>query len=111
KPTEQYINLTGLTRYFSVQLYAEINQADYYVVKVLSARLWRAFCLMLGNQPSLTQYLLPFMQWLKPGFLPGQYRAQLVSTTWQTADMIELTLQLSKRWPGFVPGQHINVTL
>lgn len=81
------------------------------MVKALLARSWRAFCLMLGNQPSLTGYLLPLMQWLKPGFLPGQYRAQLVASAWQTADMIELTLQLSKRWPGFVPGQHINVTL
>lgn len=74
-------------------------------------RLWRAFCLMLGNQPSLSRYFLPVIRRLVPGFLPGSFRACLLSRQWQTADMIELTLNVSRRWPGFIAGQHINLTL
>ena len=74
-------------------------------------RLWRQFCLMLGNQPSLRLYLLPLLQAIWPGFLPGQYRAGLVSASWQTPDMLLLTLNVSSRWPGFVPGQHLLLTL
>jgi len=75
------------------------------------ARLWRSFCLMLANQPSLTLYFLPLLQRFWPGFLPGQYRAQLVTKQWQTADMLQLSLKVSPRWPGFVPGQHVLLTL
>ena len=74
-------------------------------------RLWRAFCLMLGNQPSLSRYFLPVIQRLVPGFLLGAFRARLLSRQWQTADMIEMTLCVSRRWPGFIAGQHINLTL
>jgi len=80
-------------------------------VKLNLSRLWRAFCLMLANQPSLTLYLLPLIQRLWPGFLPGLYRASLLSQQWQTPDMLLLTLKVSGRWPGFVPGQHIVLTL
>ncbi len=66
---------------------------------------------MLANQPSLTLYFLPLLQRLWPGFLPGLYRARLVSQQWQTSDMLLLTLKVSGRWPGFVPGQHIVLTL
>lgn len=66
---------------------------------------------MLANQPSLTLYLLPLLQLLWPGFLPGLYRARLLNQQWQTADMLQLTLDVSGRWPGFVPGQHIILTI
>ncbi|KUM55014.1 hypothetical protein AR688_17375 [Rheinheimera sp. EpRS3] len=66
---------------------------------------------MLGNQSSLTLYFLPLLQRLAPGFLPGQYRARLLCRQWQTADMLQLTFQVSGRWPGFVPGQHVLLTL
>jgi stearoyl-CoA 9-desaturase NADPH oxidoreductase len=80
-------------------------------LKPLLKRLWRAFCLMLGNQPALSRYLLPLIQQVFPGFLPGHYRARLSQKYWQTADMLHLTLSVSKRWPGFIPGQHIVLTL
>jgi len=80
-------------------------------VKLNLSRLWRAFCLMLANQPSLTLYLLPLIQRLWPGFLPGLYRARLLRRQWQTTDMLQLTLDVSARWPGFVPGQHIILTI
>ncbi|MAD77506.1 MAG: hypothetical protein CML20_22510 [Rheinheimera sp.] len=80
-------------------------------MKPFFTRLWRNFCLMLANQPSLTLYLLPLLQRLWPGFLPGLYRASLLSQQWQTPDMLLLTLKVSGRWPGFVPGQHIVLTL
>lgn len=66
---------------------------------------------MLGNQPSLTLYCLPFLQRIWPGFIPGQYRAAIVTKAWQTPDMLKLTLRVSKRWRGFVPGQHVLLTL
>lgn len=81
------------------------------VVKSFFARLWRSFCLMLANQPSLTLYFLPLLQRCWPGFVPGQYRAHLVTKQWQTADMLQLSLKVSPRWPGFVPGQHLLLTL
>lgn len=80
-------------------------------MKSLFARLWRSFCLMLANQPSLTLYFLPLFQRFWPGFVPGQYRAHLLAKQWQTADMLQLTFQVSGRWPGFVPGQHLLLTL
>jgi stearoyl-CoA 9-desaturase NADPH oxidoreductase len=66
---------------------------------------------MLGNQPSLVRYFLPLLQCIWPGFLPQQYRARLVGKYWQTRDMLMLTFSVSKRWPGFTPGQHILLTL
>ena len=66
---------------------------------------------MLGNQPSVTLYFLPLLQRFWPGFVPGQYRAHLLAKQWQTADMLQLTFQVSGRWPGFVPGQHLLLTL
>jgi ferredoxin-NADP reductase len=66
---------------------------------------------MLGNQSSLTLYFLPLLQRLAPGFLPGQYRASLLCRQWQTADMLQLSFNVSGRWPGFVPGQHVLLTL
>lgn len=66
---------------------------------------------MLGNQSSLTLYLLPLLQRLAPGFLPGHYRARLLYRQWQTADMLKLNFSVSGRWPGFVPGQHVVLTL
>ena len=66
---------------------------------------------MLGNQPSLTLYFLPLLQRCWPGFVPGQYRAHLVTKQWQTADMLQLSLKVSSRWPGFIPGQHLLLTI
>jgi stearoyl-CoA 9-desaturase NADPH oxidoreductase len=80
-------------------------------VKQFLSRLWRHFCLMLGNQPSLRRYFLPLLQWLWPGYMPDHYRARLLSKHWQTADMLYLSLRVSRRWPGFIPGQHIVLTL
>ena len=66
---------------------------------------------MLGNQPSLSLYLLPLLQAIWPGFIPGQYRARLLSKQWQTPDMLLLRFKVSKRWPGFVPGQHLLLSV
>lgn len=66
---------------------------------------------MLGNQPALSLYLQPLLRVVWPGFMPGQFRGQLVEKSWQTADMVKLTLHVSRRWPGFVPGQHVLLTL
>lgn len=66
---------------------------------------------MLGNQPALSLYLQPLLRAVWPGFMPGQFRGQLVEKSWQTADMVKLTLRVSRRWPGFVPGQHVLLTL
>jgi stearoyl-CoA 9-desaturase NADPH oxidoreductase len=80
-------------------------------VKSFWHRFWRLFCLMLGNQPTLGRYFLPLAQLLAPGLIPGQYRARLLHKHWQTADMLYLTLSVSRRWPGFIPGQHIMLTV
>ena len=66
---------------------------------------------MLGNQPTLSLYLLPLLQRIWPGFIPGQYRGRVVAKSWQTADMVKFSIKLSRRWPGFVPGQHLLLTL
>lgn len=80
-------------------------------MKPLLKRLWRAFCMMLGNQPALSRYLLPIIQQFSPGFLPGHFRARVSGKYWATADMLQLTFRVSKRWQGFMPGQHILLTL
>jgi stearoyl-CoA 9-desaturase NADPH oxidoreductase len=80
-------------------------------VKSVLSRLWRVFCMMLGNQPALSRYLLPILQQFWPGFIPGQYRARLMSKYWPTTDMLHLTFRVSQRWPGFIPGQHVLLTL
>ena len=80
-------------------------------MKLTLSRLWRALCLTLTNQPSLTLYFLPLLQRLWPGFLAGLYRARLLSKHWQTPDMLLLSLHVSGRWPGFTPGQHIMLTI
>jgi ferredoxin-NADP reductase len=80
-------------------------------VDQLLLRLWRSFCLMLGNQPTLRLYFLPLLQRCWPGYMPHLYRATLLDKQWQTDDMLQLTLQVSGRWPGFVPGQHIVLSI
>ncbi|MBU1311650.1 MAG: iron-sulfur cluster-binding domain-containing protein [Gammaproteobacteria bacterium] len=80
-------------------------------MKMFLRRLWRNFCLMLGNQHSLTLYFLPLLQRLWPGFLPGKYRAHLLTKQWQTTDMLQLTFKVSGRWPGFIAGQHLLLTI
>lgn len=80
------------------------------ISRLLSA-CWRAFCNMLGNQPRLSHYLLPLLQLIRPGYLPDTFRARVQSKLWQTPDILQLTLSVSTRWPGFIPGQHLLLTL
>lgn len=80
-------------------------------MKPLILRLWRVFCLMLSNQPSLRHYLQPVLQYIWPGFLADRYRARVLELSWQSSDMLQLTLAVSTRWPGFIAGQHVLLTL
>jgi ferredoxin-NADP reductase len=73
-------------------------------------RLWCSFCLMLGNQDSLIRYLLPIINFMKPNYLPGSFGAKVLSAEIKTQDVLHLHLKVSKRWPGFIAGQHISLT-
>jgi ferredoxin-NADP reductase len=66
---------------------------------------------MLGNQDSLIRYLLPIINYIKPNYLPGSFGAKVLSAEIKTQNVLHLHLKVSKRWPGFIAGQHISLTV
>jgi len=72
---------------------------------------WSSFCRMLGNQDSLLCYLLPLIRVVKPNYLPGVYRAKILHLGLQHQQGVHVRLKVSRRWPGFVAGQHIELII
>jgi stearoyl-CoA 9-desaturase NADPH oxidoreductase len=70
---------------------------------------WTSFCRMLGNQDSLLCYLLPLIRVVKPSYLPNAYGVKVVQVSMQHRQGVHLRLKVSRRWPGFVAGQHIEL--
>jgi stearoyl-CoA 9-desaturase NADPH oxidoreductase len=66
---------------------------------------------MLGNQKSLKLYLLPLINIINRGYIPNTYSARAVKIVPVAHDMLLITLKVSRRWKGFVAGQHISLTL
>ncbi|WP_337880669.1 iron-sulfur cluster-binding domain-containing protein [Rheinheimera sp.] len=69
----------------------------------------RQCAMLLGNQPRLSLALLPLLQWLWPGYRPGFYRARLLSVVQESRGSYSLWLQPPASWPGFVPGQSVEL--
>lgn len=74
-------------------------------------RLWCSFCLMLGNQPAFILYILPLINVLWPDYLPNAFSAKVISLEQKAQGMLYIKLKVSKRWPGFSGGQHIDLFL
>lgn len=74
-------------------------------------RLYRQLSLMLANQPKLSYYLQPLLRWNTPQLHPDYHAAAVVDYGWETEHILNVWLQPASSWAGFVPGQHLLVTL
>ncbi|WP_343862063.1 iron-sulfur cluster-binding domain-containing protein [Aliiglaciecola litoralis] len=72
--------------------------------------LYRAFCNMLGNQPSLGKYLEPILQTLYGSYHSELFRGNVVALNNVTCDMLTITLNVPRNWGGFEAGQHVMLT-
>ena len=73
--------------------------------------LYRQFSLMLANQPKLGYYLHPLLNWNKPALHPDYHSARIVDFCWETDQMLSVWLEPASSWTGFIPGQHLLVTM
>lgn len=62
------------------------------------------------HHSSFTAYLEPVIQHFKPAWRAGLFRAEVLSLTAVHHDYLELLLSPERAWPGFVAGQHIELT-
>ncbi|MFC4655983.1 flavin reductase family protein [Rheinheimera marina] len=69
----------------------------------------RHLSMLLGNQPRLSLALMPLLSWCLPGYRPGYYRARVLSVHPDGATSYSLWLKPAANWPGFVPGQSIEL--
>ena len=76
-----------------------------------SQRLYRQFSLMLANQPKLGYYLKPLLRWNNPQLHPDYHSARVIDFGWETEQILSVWLEPASSWSGFIPGQHLLVTL
>lgn len=72
-------------------------------------RLYRQFTQSLVNYPSLGAYYEPLIQMLWPQWSQQQYRAQVISKRLICQNILQIVLKPSHSWPGFIPGQYIDL--
>ncbi|MDR7119148.1 iron-sulfur cluster-binding domain-containing protein [Rheinheimera soli] len=80
-------------------------------ISLWGQNLYRQFSLMLANQPKLSYYLHPLLNWNKPGVHPDYHSARIVDFRWETDQMLSVWLEPASSWIGFTAGQHLLVTL
>ena len=80
-------------------------------ISLWGQRLYRQFSLMLANQPKLGYYLKPLLGWNKPQLHPDYHSARVVDFCWETDQMLSVWLAPASSWSGFIPGQHLLVTM
>lgn len=80
-------------------------------ISLWGQRLYRQFSLMLANQPKLGYYLQPLLRWNKAALHPDYYSARIVDSNWETEQILSVWLEPESSWTGFIPGQHLLVTL
>jgi stearoyl-CoA 9-desaturase NADPH oxidoreductase len=71
----------------------------------------RQLSLMLVNQPKLKYYLHPLLRWNNPSLHPDYHSARVLDYCWETEQILSVWLQPASSWSGFIPGQHLLVTL
>lgn len=76
----------------------------------LSGRCWRWCCKVALVQPSVASYLEPVIRLLRPGYRAGLIQARLLSVRRQ-ADYLQLQLKPAAGFHGFVPGQHLLLSV
>lgn len=73
-------------------------------------RCWRFFCQVLLVQPSMASYFEPIIRVFRPN-----YRAGLLAARWvqcqKIDDFLRLELRPARQWQGFIPGQHVDLTV
>lgn len=70
--------------------------------------LWQQLCRILLVQPSMQSYLEPLLRLWQPGYRAGWYRVQWLSAQRQ-GQFLLLRFKPSRRWTGFLPGQHLTL--
>lgn len=76
----------------------------------LSGRCWRWCCKVALVQPSVASYFEPVIRLLRPGYRAGLIQARLLSVR-QQADYLQLQLKPAAGFHGFVPGQHLLLSV
>lgn len=71
-------------------------------------RLWQQLCRILLVQPSLTSFLEPLIRLWQTGYRAGWYQAEWLSCQ-RHGQFLLLQLKPCRRWPGFLPGQHLTL--
>lgn len=84
--------------------------AEFNVSRVMKSTFARWFTETVLVQPSVTSYLEPLIRFVKPHFRAGAFTAKIIKITKQ-AGSIGLTLKPTGRFPEFVPGQHLDVSV
>lgn len=65
----------------------------------------------LLHHASWLGYWEPIVQWFRPAWRDGYYRASVVSVNALSSNAIQLILQPEKHWPIHTAGQHVALTL
>lgn len=63
----------------------------------------------LFNTSSATDWLAPVIQLRRPGWQPGLFRCYITRKQVINQHVLQLRLKPSSNWPGFIPGQHIEL--
>lgn len=63
----------------------------------------------LFNNTSAIGWLAPVIQLRRPGWQPGLFRCYVTSKQVINQHVLQLSLKPSAKWPGFKPGQHIEL--
>ncbi|PSW21862.1 hypothetical protein C9I98_00930 [Photobacterium sanctipauli] len=63
----------------------------------------------LFNNSSATDWLAPVIQLRRPGWQPGLFRCDVKSKQLINQQVLQLRLKPAANWPGFTPGQHIEL--
>ncbi len=74
-----------------------------------SAATWLARTLF--NLPSFTVFAEPFIQLVKPNWQSQGYRCTVVGNKAELEDVFTLTLTAPRRFPAFLAGQYVDISL
>ena len=69
----------------------------------------REFSRALVNYAELGSYIEPFVQAYQPFWSPDGHRAQIVQVRHENPMVFSLIMKPSRNWPGFEPGQFIEL--
>lgn len=88
-------------------MYAELTGSAR-VMSAIFKTIYQELCQTLFRQSGFTAAAEPLLRKLIPDFRAGLYRARILNITPQ-AGCLRLRLQVSRRFPAFVAGQHLQL--